>query len=71
MPLIRVVVSIASTGNGAVAGPFTDVTARGSIGFRSAGPSAYTAQQQYAKEHKTIASIRIGFNLGKKRIHPR
>src|ERR1035438_7331196 len=66
MPLIRVVVSIASTGSGVGAGPLAEVTARGSVGWRSTGPSAYPAQETKARVHQTMAHIRMGCHLAKR-----
>ena len=71
MPLIFVVVKIASTGSGVAAGPLAEVTTRGSVGFRSAGPSAYPAQETYAREHHTIAFSRMRFHPGKQQMHLR
>jgi hypothetical protein len=69
LPMLGVV-NIASTGKGVDAARLTEATAEGSVGLRSAGPSAYAAQETQAREHKTIAVIRKRCHLRENRAYP-
>src|ERR1035438_2142027 len=62
---MRVVISSASTGSSADAGPLAELREFGSVGTRSAGPSAYAVTEMQAKPNRTAEASLMPSHLEK------